>query len=175
MVYVVGKNWRALMPTERYGKVKWLLRSGKAKVIRRCPFTIQLLYEVGEHMQPVILGVDAGSRTIGLSAVANKKEVYSGEVMLRNDIVELLSSRRELRRARRNRTTRYREARFDNRKRREGWVAPSVQNKIESHVRVIKRIHRILPVSKIIVEVAAFDLQKIRNTNIEGKEDTSRY
>ena len=68
MVYVLSKNGQPLMPTERHGKVRRLLRDGKAKVVKRCPFTIRLLYESGTEVQPVSLGVDAGSRVIGLSA-----------------------------------------------------------------------------------------------------------
>ena len=169
MVYVLGKNGQPLMPTERHGKVKHLLKQGKAKVIARCPFTIQLLYDSDIYTQPIALGVDAGSKVIGLSATTDKKEVYSGEVLLRTDVVDLLSTRREFRRARRNRTTRYRAPRFDNRKKPDGWLAPSIQQKIDSHLKVVERIHKILPITNIIVEVASFDIQKIKNPDIEGK------
>ena len=89
---------------------------------------------------------------------------------MRNDIVNLLSTRRQNRRTRRNRKTRYRKPRFDNRKRKDGWLAPSVQNKVDTHLTVIRKVHEILPVSKIIVEVASFDIQKIKNPTIGGTE-----
>ena len=87
--------------------------------------------------------------------------LFESDVELRNDIVDLLSARRQNRSARRNRKTRYRRQRFSNRERKDGWLAPSVQNKVDTHLTAIRKIHEILPVSKIIVEVASFDIQKI--------------
>ena len=152
------------MPTERYGKVRRMLESGKAKVVKRCPFTIQLNYETQNIVQPVSLGIDAGSRTIGVSATTEQKVLYEAEVTLRNDIVDLLATRREYRRARRNRKTRYRKARFDNRvhAKNRGWLAPSVETKIETHLKVVSDIHKILPISEIIVETASFDTQLLK-------------
>ena len=92
MVYIINKESKPLMPTKRHGKVKHLLRSGKAKVVKRTPFTIQLLYDTTEHIQPITLGVDAGSKVVGLSATTEEDELFSSEVILRNDIVELLST-----------------------------------------------------------------------------------
>ena len=90
--------------------------------------------------------------------------------MLRNDIVDLLSTRRSLRRTRRNRKTRYRKPRFLNRKKGDGWLAPSVENKIANHIKAVKMVHRILPITKVTVEVAQFDIQKIKNQDIQGEE-----
>ncbi|MDR1540844.1 MAG: RRXRR domain-containing protein, partial [Clostridiales bacterium] len=115
MVYVLNKNGKPLMPTKRHGKVKHLLKDGMAKVAKLEPFTIQLLYDSAEYTQPISLGVDAGSKTIGISATAEKEELYCAEVKLRTDIVDLLSTRRAFRRARRNRKTRCRKPRFNNR------------------------------------------------------------
>ncbi len=162
MVYVISNNGQPLMPTERHGKIRRLLKESKAKVIKRCPFTIQLLYKTGNEVQKVNLGTDAGSKTIGVSATTETKVLYESEVTLRNDIVDLLSSRRELRRARRNRKTRYRKPRFDNRDRGEKWLAPSIRNKIETHLKVVADMHKIIPISEITVELAAFDLQKLK-------------
>lgn len=172
MVYILNKNKQPLMPTMRHGKVRRLLKSGKAKVVRRCPFTIQLLYETGNNVQEVVLGVDAGSKTIGVSASTETKELYSAEVMLRNDIVDLLSTRREFRRARRNRKTRYRKTRFLNRvkSKNKGWLAPSVENKIGTHFTTVKNVMKILPVSEVIVETASFNIQKIKDPEIIGVE-----
>ena len=169
LVYVISKDGEPLMPTSRHCKVRKLLKSGMAKVVRRTPFTIQLQYETATKItQPVSLGVDAGSKHIGLSATTENKVLYEADIELRNDIVNLLATRRENRCDRRNRKTRYRKARFDNRRRPGGWLAPSVRHKVECHLRVVSDVHKILPVTKIIVEVACFDIQKIRSPNIEG-------
>lgn len=151
-------------------KARILLKEGKAKVVNREPFTIQLLYGSSGYRQNVTLGVDAGSKVIGVSATTDKKELFSAEVVLRNDIVKLLSERRELRRSRRNRKTRYRQSRFLNRRKPEGWLAPSVENKIQTHLKVIEKLHKILPINKIVIETASFDVQKIKNPDIEGEQ-----
>ena len=117
MVYVLSENGQPLMPTKRYGKIRHLLKDGKAKVVNRCPFTIQLLYQTTTYTQTLELGVDAGSKTIGLSVSSEEKEYFSGEVAVRNDIVDLLSTRRQYRKSRHNRKTRYRAPRFNNRAR----------------------------------------------------------
>lgn len=163
MVYVISKNGQPLMPTGRHGKVRRLLKSGRAKVLKRCPFTIQLLYitEI-EVTQPVSLGVDAGSKHIGVSATTENKVLYEADVEIRNDIVDLLSTRKEFRRSRRNRKTRYRKARFDNRKRDEGWLAPSIRQKVETHLTTVDKVMKMLPVIRIRVETASFDIQKIK-------------
>lgn len=170
MVYVISQNGQPLMPTENHAKVRVLLKSKKAKVIKKCPFTIQLAYDSTNYTQDISLGVDSGSKHIGLSATTKSKVLFESDVELRNDISNLLSTRRQNRRTRRNRKTRYRKPRFDNRKRKEGWLAPSIQNKVDSHLTVIRKVHEILPVTKIIVEVASFDIQKIKNPAISGIE-----
>ena len=170
MVYVLNKDGQPLMPTERYGKVRRMLKSGKAKVVKRCPFTIRLTYETTNITQSVNLGIDAGSKTIGMSATTESKALYEAEASLRNDIVELLSTRREMRRVRRNRKTRYRKCRFNNRRRSNKWLAPSVQHKVDTHLTVVRKVNEILPITKIIAEVAAFDIQKIKNPDIKGEE-----
>lgn len=172
MVYVKSKTGHPLMPTRRYGKIRRLLKENKAKIVKRCPFTIQLLYDAEENVQDVTLGVDAGSKTIGLSATTETKELYAGELELRNDISKNLTARRELRHTRRNRKTRYRKPRFNNRtkSKHKGWLAPSVETKIDTHIRIIEKICSILPIKDIIVEVAAFDTQKMQNPEISGVE-----
>ena len=170
MVYVISQNGQPLMPTENHAKVRILLKNKKAKVIKRCPFTIQLAYDSTNYTQDITLGVDSGSKHIGLSATTRNKVLFESDVELRNDIVNLLSTRRQNRRTRRNRKTRYRKPRFNNRRRKAGWLAPSVQNKVDSHLTVIRKVHEILPITKIIVEVASFDIQKIKNPTISGTE-----
>ena len=170
MVYVLDKDGKPLMPTVRHGKVRRLLRDEKAHVVRLQPFTIQLDYESTTYKQEVSLGVDAGSVHIGVSATTEKRELFAAEVVLRTDIVKKLASRLELRRGRRFRKTRYRKPRFDNRRRKKGWLAPSVRNKVESHLKVIRLVHSLLPVTKTTIEVAQFDAQKIKNDAIQGVE-----
>ena len=168
-VYVKNQRNEPLMPTTSK-KARVLLQQKKAKIVSYSPFTIELLYITGENKQVITLGVDAGSKTIGLSATTKEQELFAAEVQLRTDVVELISTRRQNRRTRRNRKTRYRKARFENRKKPEGWLAPSIQSKINAHLKFVAKVNQLLPVAKIIVEVAAFDIQKIKNPEISGKE-----
>lgn len=171
LVYVLNKHGKPLMPC-RPQKARKLLKQNKAKVVKTEPFTIQLLYGSSGYKQDITLGVDAGSKHIGLSASTEEKELYAADVELRTDIVDLLSTRRQYRRSRRSRKTRYRKARFLNRvkSKNKGWLAPSIENKIHTHFKVISDVHKILPIKKIIVETASFDIQKINNPDIQGKE-----
>ena len=168
MVYVLSKTGQPLMPTENHAKVRVLLKQQKAKIVHRCPFTIQLLYDSTDYTQPVNLGIDAGSRHIGVSATTETKVLYEADVTLRNDIVDLLSTRREVRHTRRSRKTRYRKPRFNNRTRKDGWLAPSVRQKVDTHLTTVRKVTEILPVSSITVETASFDIQKIKNPDIAG-------
>ena len=172
MVYVISKDGKPLMPTERHGKVRRMLKNGEAKVVKRTPFTIQLLRDSKEFVQPVNLGVDAGSKHIGLSATTEDKVLFEADVELRNDIVDNISTRREARRSHRNRKTRYRKPRFLNRKKtkKKGWLAPSIRQKIETHITAVDKVCAILPIKNIIVETASFDIQKIKNSEISGRE-----
>ena len=170
MVYVQNSNGQPLMPTENHVKVRILLKQNKAVVVKRCPFTIKLTYKSTNYTQSVTLGIDAGSKHIGVSATTEDKEIYASDVELRNDIVKLLSNRRECRHSSRNRKTRYRKARFNNRKRGGGWLAPSIKEKIGTHLKVVNDVCKLVPVTKIIVETASFDIQKIKNPDIEGAD-----
>ena len=143
MVYVLNKDGQPLMPTDRHGKVKHLLKSGKAKVVKRCPFTIKLLYETTEYTQKLTLGVDTGSSKVG-SAVVNDKEevVYISEVEIRNDIADKMTQRAKYRRNRRNRKTRYRKPRWLNRKNsiKKDRFSPTMTSKLNSHMKEINFI-----------------------------------
>lgn len=158
-------------------KARKLLREGKAVVVKYEPFTLQLKYGSAGYKQPITLGVDAGSVHIGASASTKKQELYASETVMRSSdgkasIVRLLAKRLELRRSRRSRKTRYRKARFLNRvhRKHKGWLAPSIENKINVHLKLVADIHKILPVTEVIVEVAQFDIQKIKNPDISGVE-----
>ena len=167
-VYILNKNDKALMPCKPR-KARLLLKEGKAKVVNRTPFTIQLRYGSSGYTQQVNLGVDAGSKYIGLSATTQKRELFKATVELRQDIPKLLESRRSLRRSRRTRKLRYRPARFNNRGKK-GKLAPSIQHKIESHLTIIKKVCGFIPVENIIVETAEFDTHKLKNPDIQGSE-----
>ena len=164
MIYVLNKYGKPLMPTTRYGRVRRLLRKGNAVVVDYRPFTIQLTYDTPNGVQEVSLGVDAGTKHVGLSATTKKKVLFEAELLLRSDIVEKLSTRRAFRWTRRNRKTRYRKVRFLNRtgSKNPGWLAPSVIQKVDSHIHWISKICKFLPISKITVETAQFDTQLLK-------------
>lgn len=144
MVYVLNIQGNPLMPCKE-AKARKLLKNSLAKIIKRTPFIIQLLFECENKTQDITLGIDAGSKTIGVSASTEKQELFSAEVVLRNDIVDLISTKKQNRRTRRNRL-RYRKPRFNNRIKfkKDGWLAPSILQKIETHLNVVKKIHKIL-------------------------------
>jgi len=167
-VYVINKDGRPLMPTTPR-KARLLLKNGKAKIIGRDPFTIQLIYGSSGYTQPVDLGIDAGYQHIGFSAVTENEEVLGGELKMLEGMSERITEKRKYRRIRRNRL-RYRKPRFFNRKREEGWLAPSIQHKLDTHHRLIDKICSYLPVKTVTIEVAAFDIQKIKNPTIEGEQ-----
>ena len=170
-VFVLNMRGQPLMPCSP-PKARKLLRAGKAVPVRRTPFVIQLTVPTGETKQPITLGVDAGYKHVGLSATTAKEELLASEVELRQDVTDLLSNRLALRRARRNRKTRCRAPRFDNRVRskHKGWLAPSVENRIQAHISRIEAVCRVLPITKIVIETASFDIQKIKNPEVEGTD-----
>lgn len=166
MVYVISKHGQPLMPSNRHGKISQLLDCGKAKVVRRCPFTIQLLYEPKtEVVQEVVLGQDTGSKHIGTACVGNDRVLYQSQVELRDDIKKNMESRRQNRRFRRNRKIRYRKARFLNRKNstKLDRLPPSVRHKVQAHIDEIEFCEKILPISKIVLEVSQFDTALMKN------------
>ena len=142
MVYVHNCFGLPLMPCTE-AKAKHLLKAHKAKVVNLTPFTIRLNFVVDDITQPVTLGVDAGYKTIGLSASTENKVLFEEEVKLREDIIALLEGRRA-------RKTRYRAPRFDNRihSKNRGWLSPSVENRIGTHLSVIAKVCRLVPISR---------------------------
>lgn len=169
MVYVIGQNGQPLMPTNRHGKVKHLLKSGKAKVIKRCPFTIKLLYSSTYYTQNLTLGVDTGSGTIGNAVTKDNGDiVYMSKVIVRNDITGKMIQRAKYRRNRRNRKTRYRKARWMNRANsiKKGRFSPTMQSKVHSHVKEIEYIKSILPITEIVLETGQFDTHLMKNPSL---------
>lgn len=167
-VLVINKHRQPLMPTSPR-KARLLLSSGKAKIVGRDPFTIQLVYGSSGYKQEITLGIDAGYQNIGFSAITEKRELIGGELKLLEGMSERITERSKYRTQRRNRL-RHRPPKFDNRKRSEEWLAPSIQHKFNAHIKLVERIKTRLPVTKIIIETAKFDIQKINNPDIEGKE-----
>ena len=173
MVYVLNKDGKPLMPTTRHGKVRRLLRDGKAKVVRRCPFTIKLLYDTPDIVQELTLGVDTGSSVIGSAAYAkNGNILYTAKTIIRNDIKEKMDQRRQFRRTRRNRKTRYRKPRFLNRGNsiRADRFSPTMVSKIHSHVKEIEFVKSILPISKLVLETATFDPHLMKNPALANEK-----
>lgn len=168
-VFVLNKDGTPLMPTKP-AKARILLKTGKAKVVRTTPFTIKLLFESSSYTQPVTAGMDTGSKTVGCAAIASGKVLYQSEIYLREDVSKKMEQRRMYRRSRRSRKTRYRPARFDNRgnSRREGRLAPSIKSKLFSHYREKRFVEALLPVTKWKVELASFDIHKIKNPEVSG-------
>ena len=173
LVYVLKQNGQPFMPTERFDKVRRLLKEGKAKVVRREPFTIRLLYEPEtDVVQECYCGVDTGSKHVGVAVVGNDKVLYQSQTELRDDIKRKMDTRRMYRRSRRNRKTRYRKSRFLNRRNsiREDRLPPSVRHKVQAHIDEIGFCRKILPVSDLILEVSQFDTALMKNPNLMNEK-----
>lgn len=169
MVYVLNIDGQPLMPTTRHGKVKHLLKDGKAKVVKRCPFTIKLLYETPNCTQDLTLGVDTGSGAIGTAVSTDDGEiVYMSEVVVRNDITDKMTQRAKYRRNRRSRKTRYRKARWLNRKNsiKKDRFSPTMVSKLHSHVKEIEYIKSILPITTMVFETGTFDTYLMKNPSL---------
>ncbi len=167
-VYVKTKNGKLLMPCKP-AKARKLLRDSKAKVVNRSPFTIQLLWDCEENVQPITLGIDKGSRITGFTCVANGEILMSGEIHHRTDIKGKMDARRANRRNRRSRKW-YRKKRFLNRasSKRSGRLPPSIKAQSEEVIRVVRQIP--LPISHIIVEDVQVDLRRLSNPDVKGSE-----
>ena len=168
MVFVINMRGKPLMPT-KHKKAKELLSVGKATVVKRKPFTIQLTYATGENKQEITLGIDPGYKYVGFSAVTENKEVIAGTLELENGMTDRLEKKKMCRKKRRSRLW-YREERFNNRAnaREEGTLKSSVQRRLDTHISLVTRLMKLLPITKINVEVANFDIQKLTNPEIEG-------
>ena len=172
MVYVIDTNDNPLMPCENV-VARLLLKSKKAKVLKKCPFTIKLLNETTSYTQSITLGVDTGSSHIGTSAVTNDgKVLYMSDVIVRNDIKDKMDARRRYRRSRRNRKNRYRKARWLNRKNsiKSGRFSPTMISKINSHVKEIEYVKSILPINNLVLETGTFDMHLMKNPMLHNEK-----
>jgi hypothetical protein len=143
-----------------------LLKDKRAKVVKRCPFTIQLLQPSEEYLQPLTLGIDTGSAKLGSAVVNGHGDVvYMSEVEVRNDVTKNMEARATYRRNRRNRKTRYRKPRFFNRRNsiKQGRLPPTLRSKIDNHLREIRFVRYILPISSLVIETGTFDPHALKN------------
>ena len=169
MIAILSQQGNPLMPTKRHKKVRQWLAKGHAKIVSRLPFTVQLQFETGTETQPITLGVDSGYTYIGFSVLTEKEELYGGELTLLAGIKNRLKDKLSYRRTRRARL-RYRKPGFLTDTKGKDWLAPSVQHKLDSHLKLIRAFQARLPITKTTVEVANFDIQKIKNASISGRE-----
>lgn len=170
IVFVKNMHGEALMPCKPQ-RARKLLKDKKAKIISYKPFTIQLLYGSSGYKQEVHLGVDLGAKHIGLAIVSEDKVLAKGEIELRSDTKSLLDKRRSYRENRRYRKTRYRQARFLNRRNKQkGWLPPSIESRINNTFMWIDKFESLLPKTELHIEVGKFDVQKMMNPDIQGEE-----
>lgn len=172
-VFVLDTNKQPLNPVHP-GRARILLSTGKAAVWRRYPFTI-ILKQAIEHpvIVPLRLKLDPGSKTTGLALVddASGEVVFAAELVHRGQAIrDALASRRAVRRSRRSRTTRYRPPRFQNRRRKPGWLPPSLESRLANILTWVKRIMRLCPIAALSQELVKFDLQKMGHPEISGIE-----
>jgi hypothetical protein len=168
-VFVISKRGEPLMPCSQR-KARLLLKKGKASIAKYNPFTIQLGYATGEAKQEVNTGIDTGAKYIGAAITSEDKVLWQGEIELRDGISDLLKVRSALRKNRRARKTRYRQARFLNRKKPDGWLPPSVQSKLDATLMWIDKFQKLVPNPKLHIEVGKFDIAKIINPDINGRD-----
>lgn len=168
MVYVISKDNTPLMPCSN-AIARLLLKQNKAKVKRKTPFTIKLLYDTTNYTQNLTLGVDTGSGTIGTAVSDDNGDiVYMSKVLVRNDVTDKVTQRAKYRRNRRNRKTRYRKARWLNRKNsiKSDRFSPTMISKLHSHIKEIEFIKSILPITTLVLETAKFDTHLMKNPSL---------
>ncbi|MDQ0195067.1 RRXRR domain-containing protein, partial [Paenibacillus wynnii] len=189
-VFVKNKRGEALMPCS-VRKARLLLKQQKARIVGYQPFAIQLTIATGETVQELHVGVDTGVKHLGIAVISEDKIFAHGEIEFRQDVSSLLETRKTYRRSRRNRNTRYRRCKykfntkrvFDKKKKKwikpsisltskrpEGWLPPSLENRIQHTFRWVDTFTKLLPHPKLQLEVGKFDVQKMMNPLIQGKE-----
>ena len=169
-VFVVDRNQKPLNPC-RPARARKLLKTGLAKVFRQYPFTIILNKEVTECTHKYQLKIDPGSKTTGLAILQKNRVIWGAELTHRgHQIRDAITSRRQLRRSRRNRKMRYRKPRFLNRRRPDCWLPPSLMSRVHNILTWVKRLGRICPISDLSQELVRFDTQALQNPEISGVE-----
>jgi 5-methylcytosine-specific restriction endonuclease McrA len=172
-VFVLDTKKHPLNPVHP-GRARILLSTGKAVVFKRYPFTIVLKGEVeAPQLEPLRVKIDPGSKTTGLALVndATGEVVFVAQLAHRGEqIKKALDRRRTVRASRRRRHTRYRKPRYTNRKRRDGWLPPSLESRISNVLTWVERLMRLCPIEAISRELVRFDLQQMENPEISGAQ-----
>ncbi len=168
MIYVLNQDGSPLLPTTRHGWVRHKLRAGRARVRQTKPFTIQLNYEATTYTQPITLNIKSDYTHIGLSANTEQAEVFSAEVALDPDVSERITARQMYRNTRRGNKTRYRQPGHSETGKRAGQLAPSLQHKHDSHLRIIMQVEKILPLTHKNIQTASFDVHQLKSPDVNG-------
>ncbi|GBF86660.1 RNA-guided endonuclease IscB [Aphanothece sacrum] len=170
-VLVIDSNKQPLNPCHP-SVARKLLKSKNAAIFRQYPFTIVLKKEILDVViEPIEIKIDPGSQTTGIALVQGDKVIFGAELSHRGSTIkDSLESRRSLRRGRRSRKTRYRQARFLNRKKPSCWLAPSLQHRVDTTLTWIKKLIKFAPIVGISQELVRFDLQQLENPEISGVE-----
>ena len=167
-VYVLNIRGQPLMPTSPR-KSRIFLKTGKAKVVTCYPFTIQMMIATGETKQDITVAIDPGFENVGYSARTETKELICGELKVEIGMKDRLDKKRQYKQNKRKRLW-YREPRFNNRvsTKPKGWIPPSIQRRLDTHLKLVNKVMSLLPVTKVIIEESKFDIQKIKNPEIQG-------
>lgn len=172
-VFVLDTNKQQLNPV-RPGRARVLLDSGKAAIFKMCPFTIILKVAIGDPVVAELrIKIDPGSKTTGMAIVNDQsgEVVFAAELNHRGQQIKSdLDDRRGVRRGRRNRHTRYRKPRWQNRRRPQGWLPPSLQSRISNVITWVQRFARVCHITNISMELVKFDMQLMENAEISGVE-----
>jgi hypothetical protein len=170
-VFVLDSSKKPLNPTHP-ARARKMLKTGKAAVFKSYPFTIILKKEIVKpNNQDLRIKIDPGAKTTGLAILREKVVLWAAELSHRGfQIRDALTSRRQLRRSRRNRKTRYRQPRFNNRRRHDGWLPPSLISRLDNILTWVKRLLRLSPITAISTELVRFDTQLMQNPEVSGIE-----
>lgn len=169
MVFVLDSKKKPLAPCHE-ARARKLLSQGKAKVYKREPFSIILKHEIKEKVQPFTVKIDPGSRHTGLCIIQGDRVGWMGQIEHRTDIQMKLEKRAAYRRRRRSKNLRYREVRYNNRKKPKGWFPPTIMSRVQNIVTIVLRLMKLCPIANIEYELVNFDTQLMLNPDIKGKE-----
>jgi hypothetical protein len=168
--FVIDTNKRQLDPIHP-AHARKLLSNGEAAVFRRYPFTLILKRSVDTHIEPIKVKIDPGSKVTGIALLKGDKLIFAAELTHRGQTIKAsLDSRRAIRRGRRARHTRYRQARFLNRTRPGCWLAPSLQHRVDTTLTIVNKFIKFAPVDSLTMELVRFDLQQLENPEISSIE-----
>ena len=170
-VFVIDAQTRPLAPIHP-GFARRLLKQKQAALYRKFPFTLILKESRPDLIRPDLkLKIDPGSRVTGFAILNGAQVIWAAELTHRGQAIkDALLSRRQRRRGRRNRHTRYRQPRFSNRTRPQGWLAPSLEHRVLTTLTWVDKLIKLAPIGSIAQELVRFDLQQLENPEISGIE-----